>query len=206
MSTLVFDGANRTLTLLNSSDQPVGQWYANNIVDSLATIRFVPNRTYIIVDQNHTHRHSGSADTRNGAYGTFGIIRMQTFASEGQLHSGVGVHAGRANQGGPDHATMGCIRTSESAMEAITRHMRTDPLRSISVVNNRVQVNRSPHHLADHHDRRATQNDNHNHSGIHHSPQATNSNRETMTLQVGHGAKTSHTLQSSDYVITPRKK
>jgi hypothetical protein len=151
MSTLVFDGAAHTLTLLDSAGQQVGQWHANNVVDHRATLRFVPNRTYHIIDPTHPHRHGGEADTLDGAYGRFGIIRLAPFNAHGHAHSGVGVHSGRANRGGADHATMGCIRTTDEAMEAIVRHMRVDPLHSITVRNNHVQHNRHPHHPADHH-------------------------------------------------------
>jgi hypothetical protein len=154
MSTLVFDGDNHTVTLFDAQNNQVGQWHANNVVDSRATLRFVPNRNYQIIDQTHSHRHNNGQDTRNGAYGRFGIVRLQEFTVDGQTHDGVGVHSGRENQGGADHATMGCIRTTDEAMEAITQHMLDDPLTSITVQNNHEQHNRRPRQQGDHHPNR----------------------------------------------------
>lgn len=154
MSTLVFDGTSHTLTLLDSKGAQVGQWHANNVVDSHATLRFVPNGTYSIIDQAHPHRHGGSADTLNGPYGRFGIIRMRDFSVAGKVHSGVGVHSGRADRGGADHATMGCIRTTDAAMKAISEHIKSDHLLSITVRGNHDQHNRSPKRRGDHHKHR----------------------------------------------------
>jgi lysozyme family protein len=151
MSTLVFDGTAHTLTLLDAQHKKVGHWHANNRVDSRATFHFVPNRTYRIIDPSHPFRHGPPADTLNGPYGRFGIIRLQHFTAEGHGHDGVGVHSGRANKGGPDHATMGCIRTTDEAMEAIVKHMRHDPIHSITVEHNHRQGQVLPHKGDQHH-------------------------------------------------------
>jgi hypothetical protein len=151
MSTLIFDGSGHTLTLLDSRGHEVGDWHANNVVDQRATLRFVPNRTYAIIDHVGPHRHGGVDDSLNGKYGRFGIIRLQDFAADGHDHRGVGVHSGRADKGGADHPTMGCIRTTDTAMEAIVQHMSSDALLSITVQNNHVQHNRLPRSRGDHH-------------------------------------------------------
>jgi hypothetical protein len=151
MATIVFDGDTHTLTLFDAQNKQVGQWHANNVVDHRATLRFVPNGFYPLIDQTHPHRHGGDADTLNGPYGRFGILRLQDFTADDYMHRGVGIHAGRADRGGADHATRGCIRTTDAAMEAITRHIRTDPLLSLSVQNNREQHNSRPQHPGDHH-------------------------------------------------------
>jgi hypothetical protein len=141
MSSLVFDGTAHTLTLYDAQDQQIGQWHANNVVDHKATLKFVPNGEYDLIDKSRPFRHGGAADTANGPYGRFGIIRLDEFSADGHVHDGVGVHSGRANKGGPDHATMGCIRTTDAAMAAITGHMPTDPLTTITVQNNHIQPN-----------------------------------------------------------------
>ena len=151
MSTLVFDGTSHTLTLFDARGQQVDQWHANNVVDHRATLRFVPNRSYTTADPAQPHRHGGSADTLNGSYGRFGIIRLQDFTADGTTHSGVGVHSGRADKGGADHPTMGCIRTTDEAMQAIVGHIVGDPLTSITVQNNHVQPNVWRHVRGDHH-------------------------------------------------------
>jgi L,D-transpeptidase-like protein len=151
MATVVFDGGRHTLTLLDSNNRQVGQWRANNVVDHRATLRFIPNGTYHIIDPFWSHRHGGAADTPEGPYGSYGIIRLQQFAADGHVHSGVGIHAGRAGRGGPDHATMGCIRTTEAAMQGINQHIQTDALLMIQVRFNHVQHNPHPQHPGDHH-------------------------------------------------------
>jgi hypothetical protein len=148
---MVFDGTAHTLTLFDAQNNQVGQWHANNVVDHRATLRFVPDQTYQIIDPVHPHRHGGDEDTLNGAYGRFGIIRLRDFTLDGRVHSGVGIHSGRANRGGADHATMGCIRTTDEAMDAIRQHILNDPLLSITVRHNHDQHNRHPRHPGDHH-------------------------------------------------------
>jgi hypothetical protein len=144
--------------LYDADGSEVGQWHANNVVDHSATLRFVPNWTYTIDDPIHPHTHDGAVDrhgvgvdTINGSYGRFGILRLHPFRADGTPHEGVGVHSGRDNSGGADHATMGCIRTTDAAMEAITQHIQSDPLDSITVQNNHEQSNRHPHRRGDHH-------------------------------------------------------
>jgi hypothetical protein len=167
MSTLVFDGGAHTLTLFDASGHQVGQWHANNVVDSkIKNLRFLPNRAYTIIDPAHPHKHGGSSDTLNGAFGRFGIIRLQAFTVSGVQHDGVGVHSGRANKGGADHATHGCVRTTDAAMAAITAHMLTDPLVTLTVQGNHDQHNKSPHHPGDHH--HAHHAASHGHAATHH--------------------------------------
>jgi len=151
MSTLVFDGFSHTLTLYDKHHKEVGQWHANNIVDHRATLKFVPNRIYPIIDRLHPHRHGGSDDTLNGPFGRFGIIRLHPFTAEGHLHEGVGIHSGRADKHGADHPTMGCIRTTDKAMAAIVCQIQKDPLHSITVRHNHDQHNKHHGHQGDHH-------------------------------------------------------
>ena len=151
MSTLVFDGTAHTLTLYDSKNASVGHWHANNVVDHKATLRFVPNRDYRIIDQVCPHRHGGNEDTLDGAYGRFGILRLEPFLAAGHHHDGVGVHSGRANKGAADHATMGCIRTTDAAILAITQYIPSDPLTTITVQNNHDQVNNHVHRKGDSH-------------------------------------------------------
>ena len=143
MSTLEYDGAANTVTLIGSDGKVVGSWPAHNRVERAATIRFVPNGTYNLVDRSAPHRHAGSdahgpLDSANGAYGTYGIVRLNPF----QGHAGIGVHSGRVSLRdghgniGPKHVTQGCIRTTDEAMSVITRTMHSDPLNSITVQHN----------------------------------------------------------------------
>jgi hypothetical protein len=153
MSELVFDGATRQISLIDSNGNTVGTWPANNIVERgsrhprVPHLRFVPNGTHILVDRSMPHRHAGNGsdgrplDSAAGSYGSHGIVRLAPI----QGHNGIGVHSGRAGipdgrgRVGPDHATQGCIRTTDEAMGIIARRMRTDALRSITVHNNHDQ-------------------------------------------------------------------
>ncbi|HEX7517661.1 MAG TPA: L,D-transpeptidase family protein [Chthoniobacterales bacterium] len=141
MSEITFDGQTHTLTLRDRSGHVVGTWAANNRTDNRATLPFVPNRDYAVQDSVAPNRH-GAEDTANGEYGTQGIVRFNVPG-----HDGIGIHAGRQitpdrtpERGiGPDHVTMGCIRTTEDALTAIANTMRADPVTTVRVVNNRNQ-------------------------------------------------------------------
>lgn len=131
MATLHFDGQAHLLTLLDDEGKRVDSWVAYNNVDRHATLRFVPNRRYFIQDRAVPFPHRANA---NGPYGSHGIIR---FSVPG--HPGIGVHSGRAASNhlpGPEHPTMGCIRTSDAAMLALLQYMKQHPLSIIEVRNN----------------------------------------------------------------------
>jgi len=66
----------------------------------------------------------------NGPYGSYGIY---IFKVPGR--TGMGVHSGRANKGGPNHPTEGCVRTTNSCMDQIMGIVATDPLTSIYIDN-----------------------------------------------------------------------
>jgi hypothetical protein len=141
MAHLTFNGHTHTLTLRDHGGRIIGTWPANNRTDHIATLRFVPNRDYTVQDTNAPNLHD-TGDSINGEYGTQGIVRFYVHG-----HDGVGVHAGRETDPdhtpehsiGPDHVTMGCIRTTEEAMITIVNTMGNDPLTSIRVVHNRNQ-------------------------------------------------------------------
>jgi hypothetical protein len=131
MSELVFDGQNHSLSLLDKDGKPIGSWLAYNNVDSHATLRHLPNGPFPAQDKTAPHAH---APNPNGPYGSYGIIR---FSVPG--HPGVGVHSGRADARylpGPEHPTMGCIRTSDMAMQAIKEFIFDDALATVIVKNN----------------------------------------------------------------------
>jgi hypothetical protein len=132
MSKLSFDGCAHTLSLLGDDGSAIGQWVAYNNVDHRATFKHVSNGTYQIQDKTAPHLHPG--DNADGSYGSYGIIR---FSYPG--HPGVGVHSGQAHhryKPGPQHPTMGCIRTSDEAMKKIKEHMGISSLSTITVINN----------------------------------------------------------------------
>ncbi|HEX5484435.1 MAG TPA: hypothetical protein VFX23_00420 [Limnobacter sp.] len=131
MSNLKFDGAKHEIALIGEDGREIGRWVAYNNVDSHASLRFIPNGTYAMKDTVHSHPHRPDP---NGPYGSYGILRFDV-----PHHVGIGVHSGRALSKylpGPLHPTMGCIRTTDQAMRAITLHIVNDPLRTIEVKSN----------------------------------------------------------------------
>ncbi len=143
-STLVFDGKTHTITLYSKSGTKLGTYPAYNNVDSHASIGKLVNGTYPMLDTTSPHLHPGPEGKENGAIGPGGIYRMKRFkGADGKPHSGVGVHAGRATKpdlagrSGPAHATEGCIRTNDAGIAKITATVKTDPLTSTTVENNR---------------------------------------------------------------------
>lgn len=135
---LVFDGRIHQISLIESNGGIRGSWPAYNNVDSHATLTHVPNRTYTVQDRTAPRRHVASA---NGPYGMHGIIRFNVPG-----HPGIGVHSGRAGARhlpGPAHPTMGCIRTTDEAMQIIAMSMRASPLMTVEVINNSGPVARA---------------------------------------------------------------
>jgi hypothetical protein len=146
MSSLVFDGNAHTVTLKDNAGTTVGSWSANNVVSrdrphQAPHLPFVPNGTHTVATQTHARHHGAAADSANGEYGTHGAVVMNPI----QGHTGIAVHSGRATtpdgarRTGVNHATEGCIRTTDEAMQQITRTMHNDPLTTVTVQNNHVQ-------------------------------------------------------------------
>ncbi len=137
MSKLTYDGTNHKIEIIKNDGTSGGKWTAyNNIDSSFANKhwdkhRHLPNDTYTILDKKQPNKHEADAE---GSYGLYGIIRFDV-----PNHSGVGVHSGRAHDPhtpGPEHATHGCIRTTDAAMLAIKQIMAIDPLTTITVFGN----------------------------------------------------------------------
>jgi hypothetical protein len=154
MATLIFDGDENSLTLVNGKGESVGMWQASNRPVSDAPLRYIPNGDYSIMhtDRHAPHRHGNETDkgirkdSANGMYGSVGIFRLDPIQRNG-LQIGhhdepLGIHSGRFYSAdghghrGPFHATKGCIRTSDQAMLEIKRVVATDPLTVLVVRNN----------------------------------------------------------------------
>ena len=139
MSTATFDGQTHTITVKDKAGKIIATGKANNRTANAATLPYVPTGIYTVLDRSGAHPHGPAEDALNGEYGTFGIIRFNV-----PRHAGIGIHAGRQSTQdrtskhavGPDHVTMGCIRTDETTMKTLTDLMKSDPLESVIVVNN----------------------------------------------------------------------
>jgi L,D-transpeptidase catalytic domain len=165
MSNLEFDGDELRLSLIDQSGKRIGSWPASNFGGPKSDFRsdineafvtWIPDGTYPFdppsrhLPQRHSRKPGG--DTRDGPYGTLGILRLAPIHYGGQTHGGVGIHAGREHQkdsrvisrkplmrghyGGAYYRTNGCIRTTEAAMHAIAAAIAKDPLVDLIVKNN----------------------------------------------------------------------
>jgi RHS repeat-associated protein len=150
-STATYDDKAKTITYRDKNGKVVGVYPANNNVQSKASIGRLQNGTHAPNPNDttsaHTHgdatgAHGLKEDSKNGEYGTKGIVRLDTVTGrDGQPHDGVGIHAGREDQPdragreGPDAATNGCIRTTEDSMSTLTNLIKNDPLTGVTVQN-----------------------------------------------------------------------
>jgi hypothetical protein len=166
MSHLLFDGDTNSISLFNSKDQVIGTWPASNrggpksdfrVNPTESFVSFIPDGEYPFdaPSQRAPQRHQErGADTLNGTYGTLGILRLADIVFGGQLHRGLGIHAGhqttrdsmlvsktprqQVHHQGAYYRTNGCIRTTEAAMHVIAATIAHDPLKFLRVRNNGV--------------------------------------------------------------------
>jgi RHS repeat-associated protein len=156
-SSLKFDGKAQTLTLYNNKGCVVGTWKATNNVTKYGKNANPKGNwedgTYKMRDRSSPKRHGDAAtdgikqDSPSGEYGSHGIFRAEDFVeSNGKKREVMGVHSGRkgmkdgAEREGVDHATNGCIRTTDEGMATIEETATTDPLETITVENNKAPV------------------------------------------------------------------
>jgi hypothetical protein len=132
-STLDYDGASRRLTLTRS-DGTVQQFPANNNAQRNSRGNW-EDGTF----QYGYHKSHPEDSSPEGAYGSYGIHVFQVPGAEG-----IGVHSGRENtpdqlgRPGVDHATRGCIRTTDEGVAAINDAISADdPVTHITIRNNR---------------------------------------------------------------------
>jgi hypothetical protein len=130
-STLEYDGAGHQLTLTRG-DGTVQQFPANNNPDSSSGGRW-PNGVFDY--ERHTAHRDDSPDSAYGSNGNY------IFTVPGR--DNMGIHSGREDwpdglgRTGVDHATRGCIRTTDDGTAAIRDAMTSgDPVTRITVQNN----------------------------------------------------------------------
>jgi len=154
-SSLEFDGKANTITLIDNKGNKIGTWPAFNNVESKNPKGKWEDGTYKMKDKSAPHKHPGKTDTKTGQpsdskqgeYGSHGIMRAEDFKeSNGNTREAMGVHSGRegvtdaAGRSGEEHATKGCIRTTDDAMSEIEKTAATDPVEEITVTNNKAPV------------------------------------------------------------------
>jgi len=131
-STLDYDGAINQLTLTRG-DGTVQQFPANNNPDSTSRGRW-PDGTF-----QYERQTSHPDDAPNSAYGSHGnYIFTVPGRDKMGVHSGRVDRPDRAGRSGVNHATFGCIRTTDEGTQAIGDAMTSgDPVTRITVRNNR---------------------------------------------------------------------
>jgi RHS repeat-associated protein len=125
LSSIVFvpgnpNGTEGELVVVDDWQNVVGRFPAGNRVQRSAPAGQWPAGTYPYTDQiTHTGGDNPLfADSNpNGYYGRYGIFVFD--APQCNHGGGCGVHAGRQDSGGPNHATNGCIRTTPDATGTI---------------------------------------------------------------------------------------
>jgi hypothetical protein len=147
LSWIEFNRSRKTLTLYSHEGKLIGTYPASNNPQGTARIDRLKNGRYPFQDQDVPHYHStktaNGEDTVQGQFGIWGIFRILPYTDSYGLQPGVGVHAGRdgrvdrspKKREGSDYPTNGCIRTCESAMEAIVSTALTDPLEYLDVTS-----------------------------------------------------------------------
>ena len=128
LADLYFNAATNTLTIVNAGGAE-GSYPAFN--NAASTSRGVwPEGRFSFERYNAHPSRSASSDTGSNFIG---------FTVPGREF--MGVHAGRqgvcdrANRCGAAHATLGCVRTTPEAMDAIRQlHLGGDPIRSFTVI------------------------------------------------------------------------
>jgi hypothetical protein len=130
MSRVEFDRSAHLVRLLGTDGNAVvGPFAAYNNVDSHSKGPW-PDGSYSYIGYN---AHSALADP-DSEYGVHGIL---IFDVPNRL--GMGVHSGRLSipdglgRSGPQHCTLGCIRTTDEAMAAFLRVIDGDPLQGIEI-------------------------------------------------------------------------
>ena len=149
-SDLVYDGDAHTLTLVSGKGAVVGTWPAANNVAIHApagegnggyTNGPIENGTYSVTkaDQHGATMHLGGSE--NSAFGSQGIVHVNgAKGATGEVMVGAGVHSGRADKGGPEAKTAGCIRTCTDAVRTINSVAQSDPLKTVTVKYNEGNV------------------------------------------------------------------
>jgi RHS repeat-associated protein len=128
LSTIVYNNNTNTMTLTNNAGQDVGTFPAYNNTTNPAT-----DPASAGPYSAGTYPYTGYAPKASNPDGPFG--------SNGAFHfprpdcPGCEIHSGRANKGGPQHKTEGCIRTTDEGTAAIKGLIDNgDPPTSLTVV------------------------------------------------------------------------
>jgi RHS repeat-associated protein len=121
LSSLTFNRANGSLTLYDKNGNVIAVCTAANNSTKSSNGPW-PNGTYPFSS------HNNHPPDPNGPYGSYGI---DVFDVPGR--TGMGVHSGLANSGGPSHPTLGCVLTTDDCMKKITDWQAHDPMTDVTI-------------------------------------------------------------------------
>ena len=144
---LLFNGTKGTLQIFDDNNTPddysddtfIGEFEAHNNVASNSKGKW-EDGVYEMEDKTSSHKHNSQDDSPDGSYGTNGCYRAKSFeeTTTGKTRSGMAVHAGREYKDFQKRVTMGCVRTTPEAMNAIQKAIdQYGPLQKIIIQNNR---------------------------------------------------------------------
>lgn len=155
---LLFNGKTGTLEIWDdnntaddySDDTFIGSFEAHNNVTKSSQGKW-EDGIYEMLDQQESNKHGNKTDDNgvlldspNGSYGTAGCYRAKPFAEKTttKFREGMAVHAGREHKPFQDRKTLGCIRTTPEAMDAIDNAIsKFGSLKRIIIQNNRTSPN-----------------------------------------------------------------
>lgn len=156
---VIFDGYAGKLYIYNDNntlddyqdDILEGTFDAHNNVTSSSNGKW-EDGVYDVKDKEDTKKHPNEyeadgttkQDSKNGRYGENGIFRVEDFdeTTSTKTRTGMGIHAGRENKAFAQRKTLGCIRTTPEAIDAIQTSIdENGAFHTIVVRNNKSSSN-----------------------------------------------------------------
>lgn len=136
LSSLYYDHNSNEIILYDSAGNEIARDTAHNNVDSSVPEGGFPDGTHDIREELPAHQ-THPDDAPNSRFGSYGSLNFDV-----ENRTDMAVHSGRENDAdglgrtGTEHATMGCIRTTDPMMETIIEmHNSNDPITDITVGN-----------------------------------------------------------------------
>ena len=138
LSYIVYDSPLNQVSLYSKDGKLLGNWNASNHAGRIVLDEESGEKKWQFYDMpqwreinpwHHYNEHPGLDE--NSSYGTQGV---HVFDVGDSGTRGIGMHAGRKNKRGWKHATEGCIRTTEDAMDRINEVHADDPVQYLKYI------------------------------------------------------------------------
>jgi hypothetical protein len=154
---LIYNDKTKTLRIYDDNktsgnykdDKLLGTYQAHNNVDKSSNGKWEDGK-YEMDTKNERRKSTGSDkngipdDSQNGSIGEGGAYVAKNFkeTTTTKTRTVMAVHAGRGNKNFEERVTMGCVRTTPEAMQAIDKSIADyGNLQSIIIQNNRESKN-----------------------------------------------------------------